>query len=474
MSKLLGTKAISILVLLFVVSSGEKAEKAYINPNTLFDGSEMTITGAVGHWKSQSRSSLFSMESGRLQMKTSSDEHTNKSWFLFSDPAGLQILYVFQASVNKSVPFNETNDCSLVISRPNTEPIHTQGTVEIHVSKANIICTLSASHFNLSLSLAAELQSDEDLQEPIVSYSFIISCVSVALIFAYSKHAQDCILSETSARKSSIDFLRLQSAIDLWLSIWHLYLATVYSRAFDYMMLASFMSFAVYLVIHGRLMMNVWKAQNPEHAQHGLDVFRIRFSLFEGTSVVFITSCVPVFIVLSRYKVYVIMAVHSYLPLILFSARKGYKNCIKPSVIWVVTIARLMLLLYLFGFNHQFMDSPADYEACTMFVFYFAAQLGVVLVQNKYPRFFLPRLCRPKSYSYFRDENEEKLQENRECIICMTGLNLSGHDNSEVINFSRTMHTPCKHLFHEDCLINWMAVKMECPTCRTPLPFIEE
>ena len=29
---------------------------------------------------------------------------------------------------------------------------------------------------------------------------------------------------------------------------------------------------------------------------------------------------------------------------------------------------------------------------------------------------------------------------------------------------------PCGHVFHEACLQRWMAVKLECPTCRAALP----
>lgn len=57
----------------------------------------------------------------------------------------------------------------------------------------------------------------------------------------------------------------------------------------------------------------------------------------------------------------------------------------------------------------------------------------------------------------------------------MTPLNLQGRvAESEVINKSRTMHTPCNHRFHEDCLTQWMGIKMECPTCRQVLPPLEE
>ena len=34
------------------------------------------------------------------------------------------------------------------------------------------------------------------------------------------------------------------------------------------------------------------------------------------------------------------------------------------------------------------------------------------------------------------------------------------------------MKTPCNHSFHNKCLINWMSIKMECPTCRKNLPIL--
>ncbi len=35
------------------------------------------------------------------------------------------------------------------------------------------------------------------------------------------------------------------------------------------------------------------------------------------------------------------------------------------------------------------------------------------------------------------------------------------------------MMTPCKHKYHKKCLLQWMNMKMECPTCRARLPRIE-
>lgn len=49
-----------------------------------------------------------------------------------------------------------------------------------------------------------------------------------------------------------------------------------------------------------------------------------------------------------------------------------------------------------------------------------------------------------------------------DCVICYNKI------NSE--NRKGYMLAPCEHIFHKDCLVQWMEVKMECPICRTRLP----
>ena len=49
-----------------------------------------------------------------------------------------------------------------------------------------------------------------------------------------------------------------------------------------------------------------------------------------------------------------------------------------------------------------------------------------------------------------------------DCVICYNSI--------DVCNRRGYMLAPCDHLFHKDCLIQWMDVKMECPICRTQLP----
>lgn len=51
-----------------------------------------------------------------------------------------------------------------------------------------------------------------------------------------------------------------------------------------------------------------------------------------------------------------------------------------------------------------------------------------------------------------------------DCSIC--------YDVIDVRNRRVYMLAPCDHIFHRDCLVQWMDVKMECPICRTELPAV--
>ncbi|KAF2283243.1 hypothetical protein GH714_043595 [Hevea brasiliensis] len=68
----------------------------------------------------------------------------------------------------------------------------------------------------------------------------------------------------------------------------------------------------------------------------------------------------------------------------------------------------------------------------------------------------------PEKYSYYRRFDQDTNQAT-DCVICMTAIDLTQRSND-------CMVTPCDHFFHSGCLQRWMDIKMECPTCRRPLP----
>jgi len=133
-------------------------------------------------------------------------------------------------------------------------------------------------------------------------------------------------------------------------------------------------------------------------------------------------------------------------------------------------------------------------------------QAGLLLLQGYYgPRCFVPKFLLPPRYDYYRaltkkevaggapsppaprpsepaslpadstgsadekqeppgvlDGDEETGHGSVECVICMNPV--------DVTRSKARMVAPCGHCFHPPCLQRWMDVKMECPTCRRPLP----
>lgn len=51
-----------------------------------------------------------------------------------------------------------------------------------------------------------------------------------------------------------------------------------------------------------------------------------------------------------------------------------------------------------------------------------------------------------------------------DCVICYNDIDISDRNGY--------MLAPCDHIFHRQCLVQWMDVKMECPICRCNLPSI--
>ncbi len=76
----------------------------------------------------------------------------------------------------------------------------------------------------------------------------------------------------------------------------------------------------------------------------------------------------------------------------------------------------------------------------------------------------IKRMVVSSPYSVFRAPVKEQTPvfENT-CPICL--------NNQWSDEFIRT---PCAHVYHLYCLTEWMREKAECPTCRAPLPPLED
>ena len=178
-------------------------------------------------------------------------------------------------------------------------------------------------------------------------------------------------------------------------------------------------------------------------------------------------------------------------------------------------------------------ESPINIFMCQLLVLWVSIQSGILYAQSHLgARFFIPAQFLPPKYDYHRpvpasllspdDEianPTEQLQKERELpktevrslVVSNRDLNSRGsgarnrkegnrvkgetvmtaetltqvptssgapsciecsicYNNIDTTNREAYMIAPCNHIFHRECLQQWMDVKMECPICRLNLP----
>ncbi|XP_024461322.1 transmembrane E3 ubiquitin-protein ligase FLY1 isoform X2 [Populus trichocarpa] len=152
-----------------------------------------------------------------------------------------------------------------------------------------------------------------------------------------------------------------------------------------------------------------------------------------------------------------------WIPQIFTNVIRDSRKPLHPHYILGMTVTRLAIPLYIFGCPNNFMRTEPDKTWCLYLGVFVGLQASILLLQHYLgSRWFIPRQILPEKYFYYRRFDQES-NHTTDCVICMTAIDLTRHSND-------CMVTPCDHFFHSGCLQRWMDIKMECPTCRRPLP----
>ena len=324
---------------------------------------------------------------------------------------------------------------------------------------------------------ASAFPRDQQLS-PKLYYLFIVSLCYLLTITVVVKHFQHCLDNSTFAEKSSLLTLGLMEVCELGLALWGLHSAFRNSSGFDYIFMASFWSFATFSFLHSRLIPTVFRSQNSSLTPNGV---HIRSRIVANFQTRFFLLCLILIIMvnaLQEFKEVTLPLLHLvFVPQIITNSVNGYKDSFSLSGAAGYVLSKSVIVLYLFGCPANFMRYKPNLRLGLGIVLVLLLQLAVLQWQRYRPRFLVPKRYRPMSYDYFRTKGEEvSLASDADisCIICMTPLNLGVTTNEPLVNHAKTMHTPCSHRFHQDCLTQWMAIKMECPTCRARLPVVDD
>ncbi|SCU89405.1 LANO_0D04786g1_1 [Lachancea nothofagi CBS 11611] len=156
----------------------------------------------------------------------------------------------------------------------------------------------------------------------------------------------------------------------------------------------------------------------------------------------------------------------------------------KMPLLWSFTIGtsviRFVPVAYVYTVPSNVFYHHQDRLFVAVVALWLVLQMGVLYSQEIIgARWFLPNYSIPEGYSYHKGISSGELLEHGssanytiDCAICMTDVAVYVDDIDEThkVDKDSYMVTPCGHIFHTQCLENWMSYKLQCPVCRAPLP----
>lgn len=235
-----------------------------------------------------------------------------------------------------------------------------------------------------------------------------------------------------------------------------------------------------------RLLTGVWRARLPNGGTLAelRDSMRSLHTTFYGA----MALCGFAVIGLRQHTTVLVLFFHSFwVWQIVHTAVHDVPRPLTMNYVLGMSACRLVMPLYFLACPRNWARVATQPRTALLLVGWMGAQVGVVYAQHVWgARWFVPPSMRPPKWDYHRpataaertaagwDAADADDAENRgqppvdelECVICQAALPREAPGEQH----RGRMVTPCGHWFHTPCLDAWMAIKLECPTCRGTLP----
>ncbi|XP_048422416.1 transmembrane E3 ubiquitin-protein ligase FLY2-like isoform X2 [Pyrus x bretschneideri] len=256
-----------------------------------------------------------------------------------------------------------------------------------------------------------------------VNYTLMVTFVSflqVLLLIRQMEHSN----TQSGAAKVSILMIGQQAIMDSYLCLLHLTAGILVESLFNAFATAAFFKFVVFSIFEMRYLLAIWKASRPTNSGEGWETMRRELSVLYSRFYGILLGGILLMYEFHNFLRPILLLMYSFwIPQIITNVIRDSRKPLHPHYI----LASILLLQHYLG-----------------------------------SRWFIPRQILPEKYSYYR-RFDQNTNHTTDCVICMTAVNLTQRSTD-------CMVTPCEHCFHSGCLQRWMDIKMECPTCRRPLP----
>ena len=355
-----------------------------------------------------------------------------------------------------------------------------------------------------------------------INYSFymMIACLTqIVILLRQLLHTQ----AHSVASNVSLLCIGWQTILDAMLCISHIFLCLVLQPLFTAFASVAFFKLLIFCVIEMKYMAIIIQARNSvNNTETTQEQLRQQITLLHFKFYASLMLAIMLFWYVGQsFKTLYVMTLYSFwVPQICWNIYSEYKKPMHHHYIYGMSLTRAIAPLYVFAAKNNFLkevnpDFPTDLPMCELLILWISLQTAILIGQSKFgTRFMIPQRFLPPKFDYGRpipasllprpsssSSNEtasssdieldptsaqggtrhrrgrgnrglsdggESMSEDTgeectlDCVICYNEIDVT--DNKGY------MLAPCDHIFHRECLEQWMDVKMECPICRTSLP----
>ena len=355
---------------------------------------------------------------------------------------------------------------------------------------------------NFGISFIAKAYGIQKYLTKILNYSILLTFAAFIEIYFSTKFL--VIINENVQMALNVDLITVFIQI-MWTALIcgvNFFLSLTYEPlTYEYGM-PSMIYFTLFSIFLLRILLVGWKSRYIELMFNDMAQFRKKLFKFY---LIFYCLLLGTLISIKLWYTYFIFTFFlfggTWVFQIYYSAKKGTKPPMPFSYIFITSLFKILIPIYLKAYNNNIFSLRPSYLKvfiCISFVFIEAVIVSLQKLLG--PKFFIPEKYRERAFDYYKSEEEiPDNAKNNECVICLENLDnlaVNNQDEEEDEAFKSNsnyieklammiqkwnkkkhnkpyMKTPCGHVFHSKCLETWLEIKNECPYCRQRIPPLE-
>ena len=265
-----------------------------------------------------------------------------------------------------------------------------------------------------------------------------------------------------------------------------------------------------------RLLFFSWKSRYADLLFMNPNLFKRKlFYFYFSFYIILFISLISIKTIITNTFTCFALFISTWLFQIIHSARTGTRPPYPTGYIFLSTLGRLYLPIYLKAYDGNIFELRPSYLKVAIIIGIVVFEVLIILIQKNFGgKAIVPSCWKTVPYNYYRDNVniEEHISKNPDCVICLEDLKKEpemeyaeeNNKQEEEMHFQRRvvnrikrmlcigfwvekidkwfnpqnkkkkfMITPCDHVFHTVCLEKWMMLKNECPYCKRKIPPVE-